>query len=223
MDSVENHLHPLTSSGNFNYHLNYLLKNSLIVKDGLVYKLTDKGKEITRFVEDIDHQWKSIEKYIRGEKLSIFNLAEQFEEETGIKMEKNITDFKGSEMIMDNKKIIGIFDNVDDNSFFANYTEIDIEKLLLKKVTFTQESGFQKTVLVFMHPKISCYISPKYFGIIQEFSELNFGIPKIYAVLNKPAPFLIKAENKNSKCFFILAPSYLESQYQEEIQTKKNS
>ena len=214
LDSVENHLHPLTSSGNFNYHLNFLLKNSLIVKDGLVYKLTDKGKEITRFVEDIDHQWKKIEKFVRGENLSIFNLAEQFEEETGIKMDEEITDFKGSEMVMDKRKIIGILANIDDNSFFNDFKEIDVEQFLIKKIVFNQESGLQKEAVVLKHPKMDYYLSPKYFGIIQEFSEMNFGIPKIFAILDKPAPFLVKAKSKNRKCFFILAPSYTKNQFE---------
>lgn len=217
LDCVEDHLQPLTSSGNFNYHLNFLLKNSLIVKDGLVYKLTDKGKEITRFVEDIDHQWKKIEKFVRGENLSIFNLAEQFEEETGIKMDKELTDFKGSEMVMDNRKVIGILGNINDNSFFADYEEIDIEKLSMKKLTFNQESGTQKSVIVLKHPKIDYYLSPKYFGIIQEFSEINFGVPKLYAILKKISPFLVRAEARSKKCFFIIAPSYLENQKAKKI------
>ena len=220
LDSVENHLHPLTSSGNFNYHLNFLLKNSLIVKDGLVYKLTDKGKEITRFVEDIDHQWKKIEKFVRGENLSIFNLVEQFEEETGLQMEKEITDFKGSEMVLDDRKIIGILSNITDNSLFTDYTEIDVEQLKMKKLIYNQESGVQKTELVLEHPEIEYYLSPKYFGIIQEFSEQNFGTLKVFALLNKPGPFLMKAENMNKKCLFILAPSYLKNQFPEEDSKK---
>jgi DNA-binding PadR family transcriptional regulator len=220
LNSVEDHLHPLTSSGNFNYHLNFLLKNSLIVKDGLVYRLTDKGKEITRFVVEIDHQWNKIEKIVRGENLSIFNLAEQFEEETGIKMEKEVIDFKGSEMIMDSRKIIGILGNIDDNSFFAGYNEIDIEQFTMKKITIDQESGIQKTVFVLMHPKIDYYISPKYFGIIQEFSEKNFNVPRLFAILNKPAPFLVRAENVSRKSYFIIAPSYVENQYDKEPKRK---
>ena len=208
LDTVQNHLHPLTSSGNFNYHLNFLINNSLIVKDGLVYRLTDKGKEVTRFVETIDHQWVTIEKFVRGEHMSVFNLAEQFEEETGIQMDKEIINFKGSNMIMDTMKIIGILPDIEENELFSDYEELDVEQFGMKKLTFDQESGTPKTVVVLKHPDIDYYLSPKYFAIIQEYSEKIFGMLKVYAKLEQPSPFLAKAENRKNKCYFVIAPSY---------------
>jgi len=76
------HVRHLTSTGNFNYHLNFLLENSVITKDGIVYKLTKKGLEIARVLKDVDQNWNKLESTLRGERMSTFSCAEQFEEET---------------------------------------------------------------------------------------------------------------------------------------------
>lgn len=60
LDSAECVRH-LTGTGTFNHHLNFLLENSVIVKDGIVYKLTKKGLEIARFVKDVDQIWNKLE------------------------------------------------------------------------------------------------------------------------------------------------------------------
>jgi DNA-binding transcriptional ArsR family regulator len=78
LDSVDTVRH-LTSTGNFNYHLEFLLKNSVITKDGPVYKLTDKGLEIARFIKDVDQSWSKLEPKLRGENMSIFSCAERFD------------------------------------------------------------------------------------------------------------------------------------------------
>lgn len=41
LDYVDNVRH-LTRTGNFNYHLDFLLKNSVITKEDVVYRLADK-------------------------------------------------------------------------------------------------------------------------------------------------------------------------------------
>lgn len=69
----------LISTGTFNYHLNFLLQNSVIVKDGIVCKLVEKGLEIARFVKGVDQIWNKLESTLRGERMSIFSFAEQFE------------------------------------------------------------------------------------------------------------------------------------------------
>lgn len=69
----------LTSTGTFNYHLDFLLQNSVIVKGGIVCKLVEKGLEIARFVKDVDQIWNKLELTLRGERMSIFSFAEQFE------------------------------------------------------------------------------------------------------------------------------------------------
>jgi DNA-binding transcriptional ArsR family regulator len=60
LDSAD-YVRYLTSTGNFNYHLSFLLKNSVIVKEGVVYKLTSRGREIARFVKDVDQMWSELE------------------------------------------------------------------------------------------------------------------------------------------------------------------
>jgi len=207
LDSVD-HIHSLQSTGNFNYHLNFLIQNEIICKNGSVYRLTDKGKEIARFVIEVDQKWISLEKYIRGENLSVFNLAELFEEETGIKMEKEITNFLNSEMVMDEKKIIGVLVAIDEQKFNSQYELLATEKMSMTNLALNQESGNSKTYAVLSHPDIDYYISPKYFGLIQDFLERNFGQPHIYAITDKPSPFIMKVENKKEKCFFVIAPSF---------------
>mgnify|MGYP001084240493 CR=1 FL=1 len=75
----------LDSRGNFNYHLNFLLENSIVVKEGIVYRLTDRGRAIAQFVKEVNHVWNQIEHKLRGGYMDIVGYAEEFERETGIK------------------------------------------------------------------------------------------------------------------------------------------
>jgi len=56
----------LDSRGNFNYHLNFLLENSIVVKEGMVYRLTDKGRAVAKFVKEVNQIWKKVEPKLRG-------------------------------------------------------------------------------------------------------------------------------------------------------------
>ena len=107
LDSVE-HVRHLTSTGNFNYHLNFLLENSVIVRDGIVYKLTKKGLEIAEFLKDVDQNWNKLESTLRGERMSIFSFAELFEGETGTEMQKATSKFHGMDLITDERRVIGL-------------------------------------------------------------------------------------------------------------------
>lgn len=127
LDSAEYVKH-LTSTGTFTYHLNFLLENSVIVKDGIVYRLTKKGLEIARFVKDVDQIWNKLESTFRGESMSVFSFAEQFEEETGTKMQKASSKFHGIDFIADEKRVIGLIAQEDrSREFFAQYDSLSIE------------------------------------------------------------------------------------------------
>lgn len=204
------HIQPLQSTGNLNYHLNFLLENNVIIKEDSIYKLSDKGKEIARFVTDIDHKWKEITKVIRGDTLSVYNLAEQFEEDTGHKMSKDLNEFMGSKMIMNETRIFGILADLDEIVLKEDYIELQIEELGITKLNYKKESGASKTFAVLKHPKIDYFISPRYFGLIQDFGERNFGTVKLFAQKENAAPFIIKVENKLKKSFFVLAPSSID-------------
>lgn len=65
----------LGSRGNFNYHLNYLLDNSLVVKEGMVYKLTDKGRAMARFIGEVKASWKEIDPKLQHLSLIICPLS----------------------------------------------------------------------------------------------------------------------------------------------------
>lgn len=204
LDSIE-HIQHLTSTGNFNYHINFLCEKEIIKKDGIVYKLTKNGIEIARFVIDIDQKWLKLAKILRGEKMSIINLAEKFEAETGVFLEKELTDFKGTEMIMDENKILGLVTNISQIKFLENYHEIDYQKFSLKKHKTKKDN---KALTLLSHPDISYYLSLRYFGLIQDFIEKNFGELSVLVNKKEVAPFLIKSKKEN--CYFIIAPSILE-------------
>ena len=153
--------------------------------------------------------------------MSIINLAEHFENESGLIMEKEILEFQGSEMIMDEKKIIGILATFDENKISKTYNKLPVDEFTIKKILHEQESGISKTYALLAHPKIEYYLSPKYFGIIQDYIENNFGEPEIYAQLDVPAPFIIKAENQSNRCFFVIAPSFVDKKLLKKISKKE--
>lgn len=213
LDSVEGIRH-LTSTGTFNYHLNFLLENSVIVKDGIVYKLTKRGREIVNFVKDVDQMWHKLEPKIRGERMSIFSCAEQFEEETGIKMEKKASKFHGIDLIMDVRKVIGLIAEEDcEKDFFRNYKPIQVEgfELCLRECRKEMREGEQKgkKELAFSHPDLKYHLSPEMLGALHRYLESKFGETHIYALKEKPCPFLFRAREIGTHydgCAIIVAP-----------------
>jgi DNA-binding transcriptional ArsR family regulator len=206
LDSVDTVRH-LTSTGNFNYHLEFLLKNSIITKDGPVYKLTDKGLEIARFIKDVDQSWSKLEPKLRGENMSIFSCAERFEKETRTKMLQNSTSFHGMDMISDEKRVIGIIAQEDcRKEFFASYQPLEVEdfKLCVKKGCKNESN-----LLILAHPDLKYYISPTMLSQVYQFLEEEFGEARIFAAKEKPYPFLFRAASMGKDyqgCAFMVAP-----------------
>jgi DNA-binding transcriptional ArsR family regulator len=208
LDSAEYVKH-LTSTGNFNYHLNFLLDISVIVKDGTVYKLTERGQEVARFIKDVDKIWSKLESTLRGERTSIFSFAEQFEEETGTKMQKVTTKFHGIELIVDERKVIGLFAQEDCNKeFFAQYEPITIKdfELCLREC---EKKRKKIKELVVSHPDLEYHLSIQMLGVVFQFLENNFGVVHVFAVKKKQHPFLFRAAEMRKDyngCAFIVAP-----------------
>jgi len=208
LDTAE-HVRHLTSTGNFNYHLNFLLENSVITKDGIVYKLTEKGREIARFLKDVDQLWDKLEPTLRGERTSIFSWVEQFEKETGTKMQKDTLKFHGIELITDERKVIGLIAQEDcRKKFFKEYEALKIEdcKLCVKK---SEKEAEKCNELVVSHPNLSYYLSPQMLGIVHQFLQKHFNEAHVFAVKKKPYPFLFRAADMGKNyngCAFIVAP-----------------
>ena len=208
LDSAE-HMRHLTSTGTFNYHLNFLLENSVIAKDGVVYKLTKKGLEIARFLKDVDQNWNKLESTLRRERMSIFSFAEQFEDESGTKMQNVTSKFHGIDLITDERKVIGIIAQEDCNKeFFAQYDPITIEdfKLCVKEC---EKKGKRSKELVLSHPDLKYHLSIQMLGVVCQFLESNFGEAHVFALKKKPHPFLFRAVEMGKDydgCTFIVAP-----------------
>jgi DNA-binding transcriptional ArsR family regulator len=204
-DSVDNVRH-LTSTGNFNYHLDFLLKNSIITKNGVVYRLTDKGREIARFIKDVDQSWAKLEPKLRGESMSIFSCAEQFEKETGTKMLKISLSFHGMDLISDEKRVIGIIAQQDcSKDFFASYQPLEVEDFKLCVKSCKDEGN----TLVLAHPDLKYHVSSAMLTTVYQFLEENFGEAHIFAVREKPYPLLFRAATMGKDyngCAFIVAP-----------------
>ena len=222
LDSTE-HICPLNSTGNFNYHLNFLLKNKVITKNGIVYKLTDKGKEIAKFLKDINEKWDKLEKILRGEKMSILNIAEQFEEETGLDMEREISDFQGIEVIMNKTKILGIMTLDQEYEIMENYEQLDITDFQF--VQLKSKKKQQQKISVLHHPEIDYYMSPKIFGIVQEYLESNYGEVFFYAKKTVLSPFIVsstKIGKWENNCSFVIAPSVFDKFATDKVESIKN-
>jgi len=187
----------LDSRGNFNYHLNFLLENSIVVKDGVVYRLTDKGRAIAQFVKEVNHVWKQIEPRLRGDYMSIVSYAEEFEKETGIKMRKTVEKrkLKGRiEIVTEEKSVIGLVDEEKcEDEFFSDYEEIQIAglKLCVEEAEWNNE---KHTLYVFGHPDLTYHLSPHYSGAVLLYLQRNFGEAHIFADKKKPMPFMLRAE-----------------------------
>jgi len=208
LDSAE-HVRHLTSTGGFNYHLNFLLENQIIVKEGIVYRLTYKGKEVARFLKDVDQIWNRLEPTMRGEKMGILSWAEKFQEETGTTMQKSTSELHGIELILDEKKVIGLLAQEDCNrEFFRDYRSLKVEecKLSLKP---SEEKTEKCSELVVSHPDLTYYISPQLLGVSFQFLSAHFNEAHVFAVKKKPFPFLIRATEMGKDydgCAFLVAP-----------------
>ena len=197
----------LDSTGNFNYHLNFLMKNDVVIKTGSVYKLTKTGKTIALFIIDINQKWKKLEKILNGEKMNLTSIAEQFEEESKVKMLKEISDFKGIDMIMDETNSIGIFLSSLKPERYKEYKEIFVEDLRIVK-----KKNEKNVTLALNCPEFKHYLSQKYFGLIQEFLITNFGDLYLYTNYSETSPFLLSTkelEKNEEKVVFIVAPMNL--------------
>ena len=224
LDSTD-HIFPLNSSGNFNYHLNFLLRSSIITKEGIVYKLTEKGKEISRFLKEVTKEWKELEKILRGEKMSILSIAEEFEEETGLSMEREVSNFQGIEIIMDENKVIGIMTLDQKYEFLENYEQLDVTDFkMIRKANNENKEIKSKRISVLHHPELEYYLSPRLFGIIQDFLEKNYGDAKIYAHKTMPAPFILSSKefgDPTDNCSFVIAPSIFDKSLLDKIENIK--
>lgn len=163
----------LDSRGNFNYHLNFLLENSIAVKEGVVYRLTDKGRAIVQFVKEVDQAWKQVEPKLGGDYMSVLGYAEDFENETGIKMQKRLgrKPFGVSECVMDEAQVLGIVYNKDcKGGHFEDFEVINSEDLKLVTQQYKWQGSLKKR-RVLGHPALSYYLSPYYFGAILRYME----------------------------------------------------
>lgn len=212
MDSVD-YIQPLNSTGNLNYHINFLLKTEIIEKAGSVYRLTGNGREILRFAEAIEDRWQELQRSLSGDIMNVFSYAEQFEDETGIRMEKEAIDFHGYDMIMNENRVIGILQLGTDTKAFEEYTFLESDGFSISRREYVDKDGNNKQVTLLCHPELKYELSPKWFGVVQDYLERNFGSAVVYAILEKPSPFLLRAEelgHAGSGISFVVAPSVID-------------
>lgn len=209
LDSSTEHIRHLTSTGNFNYHLHFLLETQVIAKEGIVYKLTEKGREIAKFLKDVDQMWNKLEPTLRGEKMSVSGWAERFEEETGTKMQKTSSKFHGFELISDERRVVGLIAQEDCNQeFFKDYERLRVENCKLQ-VKHSEKEAQKCAELVVGHPDLEYHISPQLLGVVHEFLSAHFSEAHIYAVKKKPFPFLLRGAELRKDydgCAFLVAP-----------------
>lgn len=216
LDSIECP-RPIASTGTFNYHLNVLLKNEVIEKNGAVYRLTDKGRELAHFIREADQLWDKLESKMRGIRMSIFSYAEQFEAETGTKMQKTVAtlgkdhdDIDNTDIIMDEREVLGIITVNDcNNPYFRPYQQLCIEDFQLQLISCKSNKKKPTKELVLTHPDLDYHISPNLLGIVYQFLERIYEDVQILASIKKPAPFLLKPIIKTTDsngCAFLVAP-----------------
>lgn len=188
----------LDSRGNFNYHLNFLLENSIVVKEGVVYHLTDKGRAIAHFVKEVNRIWKQIESKLGGGYVSIIGYAEEFEKETGIKMQNKSREgklFDIAEMVMDESLVLGMILQEDcKGNVTKDCEEIRIEDLRLCMKEHEWQGKFYRTQGL-SHSNLSYSLSPYYFGAVMKYIEKFYdGGAHLFAIKQKLAPFLVRAK-----------------------------
>ncbi len=222
MDSVD-HIQPLNSTGNLNYHLNFLLRNEVIRRDGSVYRLTDDGRRILAFMLALEEKWYDLQKELRGDMMSVISIAEHFEEEVGITMMKEVIEFMGMDLIMDEKQTFGIL-GVNPEVSIQGYSLLDLDSFGLKRVSYKSNEDEERYTTLLVHPDLRYELSPKWFGVIQNYLDENYGGVFVYARKDTPAPFLISShefESDEIGCVFVIAPSVVDKEIKEKI--KKES
>ena len=223
MDSV-NYIQPLNSTGNLNYHLNFLMKNRIIEKMGTVYRLTENGSNILSFVEDTEDRWRQLQRSLSGDIVNVIHYAEQFEDETGIKMEEEVIDFQGLDMLMDENRIIGIIQLGEDTKIFRAYSLLKPDGFSIVRQEYQDVTGDSKRVTLLRHSDLKYELSPKWFGVVQDFLERNFGNALVYANPEVPSPFLLRSMpfgEKEIGCSFVVAPSVLDETQRKQVPQKE--
>ena len=207
----------LDSRGNFNYHLSFLLENSIVVKEGVIYRLTDKGRTVAQFIKEVDSIWNQIEPKLRGGYMSIVSYAEEFEKEVGIKMNKKIAErkLKGRiEMVTDEESVISLLNEEKcEDIFFSDYEEIQIDgmKLCVQETECDKEKHM---LYIFGSPDLTYHLSPYYLGSVLLYLQKSFGEAHIYADRKKPMPFMLRAKKMYERYegpAFMIAPVVLGS------------
>ncbi len=206
----------LDSRGNFNYHLNFLLENSIIVKEGAVYRLTDKGRAIAQFAKEVNRVWNQTEPKLRGGYMSIIGYAEEFEKETGIRMHKAVEKRKLKnrvEMVMDEKQVLGILDEAQcEDEFFSSYEEIQMADMKLCVEVREDKNSKKQNCYPLGHPDLTYHLSPYYLGATLIYLQKNFGEAHLFADKKKPMPFILRAkklEERYEGPGFVIAPVIL--------------
>lgn len=224
VDSVDT-VRRLTSTGNFNYHLKFLMKNGVVVHDGSVYRLSPKGEIVHEFLMDVELKWRELRDSLRGDQMNVYNHAEQFEEETGVKMERESIDFQGHEMILDESKTLGLVQLKKNDDIFSSYAHLPLEKFRLSRRQYVKKNRNEQEVVLLEHPDIEYEISPKWFGLLQAYLEDNYGRVIVFARQDAPAPFIVTPTSPTEEpqgCSFILAPSVFEPSVREKVPDKKS-
>ena len=207
----------LDSRGNFNYHLNFLLESSIVIKEGMVYRLTDRGRAIARFIREVNRLWEKVEPKLRGSYKDIVSYAQEFEKEVGIRMNRKISEIKLKgkiEIVMDERSVIGILDEERcEDEFFRGYEEIRISDMNFDIVTREDKDGKESHHYVLGHPDLSYHLSPHYFGSVLLYLQRNFGEAHLYAEKKKPMPFMLRAKKIGERYegpAFMIAPIILD-------------
>lgn len=203
----------LDSRGNFNYHLNFLLENSILVKEGAVYRLTDKGRAIAKFIKEVNQIWDQLEPKLRGGYMSLVSYAQEFEKETGIKMHTMVAGkkLKGRiEIVMDERQVICLFNEEQcEDEHFSNYEAVQLADLKLCMEVCEDKNGEKHTYYVFNHPDLTYRLSPYYLGSVLLYFERNFSEAHLFADTKKPFPFILRAKRLKERYegpAFLIAP-----------------
>lgn len=202
----------LDSRGNFNYHLNFLLENSIVIKEGMVYRLTDRGRAIAGFIREVNGLWGRVEPKLRGSYKDIVSYAREFEKEVGIRMSRKVSEIKLKgkiEIVMDERSVIGILDEKRcEDEFFRGHEEIQLSDMKLEVIR-KDKDGKEPRHYVLGHPDLSYHISPHYFGSVLIYLQRTFGEAHLYAEKKKPMPFMLRAkklEERYEGPAFMIAP-----------------
>ncbi len=154
---------------------------------------------------------------MNDENMTVLNYAEQFEEETGIKMDREVRNFHGSKMIMNEEQIIGLLLDTHTNEF-EGQAHMTSDEFSLSRREQTDTKGEMKEITLLQHPDLEYELSPKWLGIIQDYLERNLGHTLVYALYDIPAPFLIRT---SELCVKTNTPSVMDLELRKKIPEKE--